>query len=72
MSVLDLSQLGGGVPDLLACRGPRCWLFEVKDGTKPPSARRLTDDQIKFKARWLGQWAVVESAEQAVAIVGAK
>jgi hypothetical protein len=38
----------------------------VKDGSKPPSARKLTEDQVKWHAEWRGQVAVVENVEQAI------
>lgn len=48
-----LSRLGRGVPDLLVGT-PRGWLIliEVKDGNKPPSERRLTEDQREWHERW--------------------
>ena len=42
-----------GVPDLLVWSP---WyglmLMEVKDGSKPPSARKLTPDQVAWHAEW--------------------
>lgn len=64
--VVDLSRLGQGVPDLLWSRGGLCGLLEVKDGAKPPSARKLTPDEIEFRTLWRGPYAVVESVEQAI------
>lgn len=43
--VVDLSAVGSGVPDLMVLYRGRVRLLEVKDGNKPPSARRLTPDQ---------------------------
>jgi hypothetical protein len=54
--VQDLSQVGGGVPDLLLgtpCRG-HLFLCEVKDPSKPPSKRSLTDDQKRWHWDWRG------------------
>lgn len=43
-----------GVPDLAVCHlaTQRLWLFEVKDGAKAPSARKLKPEQVKFHQRW--------------------
>lgn len=43
--VQPLHDVGGGVPDLLVLYRGVFSLLEVKDGAKPPSARRLTEDQ---------------------------
>ena len=71
--VLDLARMGEGCPDLLA-HGPtypwRAILLEVKDGSKPPSARKLTPDQEKFHAAWKGALAVVTTVEEALDAVG--
>ena len=56
--VEDLSQVGAGVPDLLV--GTPCSrivLVEVKDGSKPPSKRTLTQDQVEWHAEWR-RWPV--------------
>lgn len=70
-SVISLAPLGCGIPDLAVGYRGRNWLLEVKDGSKPPSARKLTDDEAAFMAAWKGQYAVVESAEQAIEVVQA-
>jgi hypothetical protein len=51
--VVDLSALGNGVPDLFVCLQNVCIPVEIKDGSKPPSKRELTADQIDWwmKAR---------------------
>ena len=40
--VMDTSRLGGGAPDAIVQFGGMTMLIEIKDGSKPPSARKLT------------------------------
>lgn len=68
-SVFRLSNVGKGVSDLLVGYRGKNILIEVKDGSKPPSARKLTPDQVIFRAEWRGQYDVAESVEQAISIV---
>ena len=65
-SVLDLASVGKGCPDLLVGYNGVNYLMEVKDGSKPPSRRKLTNDQQVWHCNWTGQAVVVQSAEQAV------
>jgi Holliday junction resolvase len=70
-SVLSLAALGKGVPDLLvSVNKQRSLMVEVKDGSKPPSARKLTADQVRFHATWAGEIVVVSSIEEAIETVG--
>lgn len=65
--VQPLHTVGQGVPDLLWARAGRCGLLEVKDGTKPPSARYLTADQRTWHMQWLGPpIRIVETVEDAL------
>jgi hypothetical protein len=67
-TVQSLAAVGRGVPDLLVGHRGRTHLFEVKDGAKVPSARKLTPDQVEWHAAWNGRpVVVVENAEQAIA-----
>jgi hypothetical protein len=70
--VLSLAMIGGGCGDLLVQRGviPNTTLFmlEVKDGEKPPSARRKTPHQIRFHKNW--QVYTVTDVETALQAVG--
>ena len=71
-SVVSLASVGDGCPDIL-CGDRRTktnYLFELKDGTKPPSARKLTEAEAAFHAAWCGQIAVVETTEQALRVMG--
>lgn len=46
-------------------------LMEVKDGQKPPSARRLTEDQLKWHGAWRGgPLAVVDGVDAALRALG--
>ncbi len=66
-SVLDLSAVGGGCPDLAVGVAGRTVLIEVKDGAKPPSARALTPHQVRWHADWRGgPVAVVCDVESAI------
>jgi len=68
-SVQVLSQ-GDGVPDLLVGYQNRVnLLLEVKDSEKSPSERRLTPAQEIWHRDWRGRVAIVESVEDAVAVL---
>ena len=44
--------------------------MEIKDGTLPPSKKRLTEGEDKFCKSWKGgKYYIVESIEQAIAII---
>jgi len=72
-AVISLASVGQGCPDLLVSRngsqGGINVLMEVKDGSKSPSKRKLTDDQRKFFATWKGPCFVVKSVEEALLAV---
>lgn len=81
-SVQTLHRVGGGCPDLLvgwrSHRCPHCgkdagrfnYLYELKDGFKAPSRRQPSNKQREWHAAWRGQIDVVESYQQALAILG--
>lgn len=69
--VQSLASVGGGVPDLLVEVGGRLLLIEVKDGSKSPSRRKLTDEQQAWHEAWQGAPVyVIEDVGQAVECVG--
>ena len=68
-TVQPLHGVGSGCPDLLAGYRGRNLLIEVKDGSKPPSARKLTPDQTEWHAGWKGQVCVVDSIDDALRVV---
>ena len=68
-TVRFLSQ-GEGIPDLLVGFKGKTFLLEVKDGEKPPSARKLTPPEQKFFDEWRGgSLAIVNSVDEAIAVV---
>ena len=70
-SVQSLAGVGVGVPDLLVGYQGKTLLLEIKDGKKPPSERRLTEDQLKWHGAWRGgPLAVVDSVDAALRMLG--
>lgn len=63
MTVMDTAALGNGAPDVVFGYGGLCICAEIKDGAKPPSARRLTQDERAFRDRWTGGLMIVESVD---------
>jgi len=72
-SVAITSQLGSGFPDIIVgSSSGRNYLFEIKDPSQPPSKRKLTKDEEEFKASWRGQYAVIETLDDALKILDKK
>jgi Holliday junction resolvase len=70
-SVVSLAAVGDGVPDILVGReGGKNYLLEIKDGTKPPSGKKLTQQQRYFFSIWKGHAAVVNDVYEALEAVG--
>lgn len=69
-SVQILSAVGDGCVDILVGHVGKNYCLEIKDGNKPPSAQKLTDDQVKWHNEWRGQKAVVNSVKQAFLAIG--
>ena len=68
-SVYSLHQVGGGFPDAIIAKSHRNILVEIKDGKKPKSKRKLTDDEIDFHKNWQGPIAIVESLDDVVNVM---
>jgi hypothetical protein len=61
--------MGEGFPDLIVGhrRSRRIGFMEIKDGLKPPSARKLTEPQERFWKEWDGfPMAVVTDVDGAL------
>lgn len=69
-AIVRVITQGDGLPDLLVGYNNHTVLMEIKDGRKPPSARKLTENEQKFFDEWKGgPLYKVESVEQALDIL---
>lgn len=68
-SVTDTSMVGNGVPDIIVGFPGVNYLIEIKDGKKPPSARKLTPDEQAFHLEWKGPIAIITSVDDALALI---
>jgi hypothetical protein len=68
--VSTTAALGNGFPDLLVYRPGFAALVEVKDGSLPPSARKLTDHEEKFREKYTGPYVLALSGEDAAMQLG--
>ena len=69
-SVQPLHRVGQGCPDLLVGYQGQNLLMEVKDGQKPPSARKLTPPEAAWHETWRGQVVTVSSVREALEAIG--
>lgn len=70
-SVAITSMIGAGFPDIVVGYRGTNFLMEIKDGSKPPSARKLTKAERKFHDLWRGTVIVVNGVDEALGVVGA-
>ena len=68
-SVLHTHQLKNCFDILVGYMGKN-YAFEIKDGNKPPSQRKLTPGEQSFFDSWRGQVDKVETVEQIIKIIG--
>lgn len=68
-TVQSLAAIGKGCPDILVGFSGQNFTFEIKDGSKVPSARKLTSDEQKWHTDWRGQVAIIESVDDALAFI---
>jgi hypothetical protein len=67
-SVAITSMVGQGFPDLVVGYKGRNYLIELKDGSKPPSARKLTPDEERFHQKWTGDVWVCKDINEVLQI----
>ena len=70
ITVFVTSELGRGFVDLVSSYSPtgkkedgRTYLIEIKDGNKPPSARKLTPSEQQFHDIWQDEILIIESLD---------
>ena len=66
-SVCITHMLGDGFPDIVVGKHDQNWLFEIKN---PEYKWKLTPKEEMFFSSWLGQVDTIESAEDALKIIG--
>lgn len=67
-SVQVLSMVGKGCPDIVIGKNRFNLFVEIKDGSKSPSKRRLTPDQVVWHEEWQGLVFIVESIVDVIEI----
>lgn len=68
-SVLDISQLKNCFDILVGYKG-ETHLMEIKDGSKPPSQRKLTEGEEKFMNEWKGsKYNIILSLDDAISVI---
>ena len=68
-SVFDTASLGSGFPDIVIGMKGSNVLVEIKDGSLPPSKRKLTPDEIKFHELWRGKVVIINNVEEAIELI---
>ena len=68
-TVVVLSNVGSGCPDLLVGYRGRNYLMEVKDPSASAKDRRLRPSQQEFFDSWRGQRARVETIDEALNVL---
>jgi len=71
-SVFSTHELGKGFPDIVVGFRGINYLFEIKDGKKSASQKKLTEAEIKFRNNWMGQVHIIEKIEDVLEILKIK
>jgi hypothetical protein len=72
-TVIHTHTVGKGAPDIVCGFRGVTFLLEIKDGSKPPSRRALTEDEFALHTTWRGgPLVVVSSVDEALEAIGAK
>jgi hypothetical protein len=69
LSVFSTHEVGKGFPDIVIGYKGINYLIEIKDGNKPPSARKLTPDEVKFHQEWSGKISTIKNLDELLQII---
>lgn len=69
LSVFSTHEVGKGFPDIVIGYKGVNYLIEIKDGNKPPSARKLTDAELQFHSNWKGQIKIVNNLDEVLKLL---
>ena len=70
VTVHPTGAVAKGFPDICVGLRGRTYLFEIKDGSKVPSAQKLTKDQEIWHGNWTGHVAIIRSLDDALYHLG--
>ena len=71
-SVRSLAAVGQGFPDLACGFRGKTYILEIKrPKAKGQREGTLTPDQKRFFSEWRGQAAIVQTADEALRVIGA-
>jgi hypothetical protein len=65
-SARSTATIGKGFPDAVVGKFGYTTLIEIKDGAKPQSKRRLTEDEEEFFKEWRGSLVLIESIQDVI------
>jgi hypothetical protein len=68
-TVRSTAAIGKGFPDIAVGHQGRNYFFEIKDGAKFPSQRKLTEAELEFFESWRGQVNVIHSLDDALKLI---
>jgi len=68
-SVFATHAIGKGFPDIVVGYRGINYLFEIKDGKRSASRKKLTPDEVDFHRTWAGKVHVIESFDNALKII---
>lgn len=68
-TVAHTHTIGKGFPDICVGHGGLTMLAEIKDGSKPQSAQKLTEDEQEWHDKWTGGCYLIRNVEDAAKAV---
>lgn len=68
-TVRSTAMVGQGFPDIAVGHQGKNYFFEIKDGAKFPSQRKLTVAEEEFFESWRGQVNVIHSLSEAIEVI---